>query len=399
MILDNFAKELKSNAQLPIDADSLLTHHLLVTGATGSGKSTSLLKLIESLQKNQQATVIFDPTGEYQSVGDAIRYKLGVNANLDFNHLMPNEIANLLGDFEGELVSQITAAIISLKIQKNVLKKSGVYHKINQNRHTFHQVKEQLKMSGSDYDAQKLIDQVIQEFVVPYQDDRADYQLLGQELDYQVIKRYWSKILSMQEHLVSQQLEHIFNRNQSDSKQPQIDLFYVLKLFAEHQGKSTLIIDVSELMVNGPQSRLILSILLRQLLLIRVQGKARFPLTIFLDEAHRFLPAENQQTEDSGLFKLVREGRKYGLYVVLSTQSPLDLSVKLRGQFGSVLAHQLNDQAEVNSVIADSNIDAGIYQKFLPGEGVLKLTGQSEKTLITIPVPHTTHHTESPRFN
>ncbi len=49
----------------PIDVD--LTRHLMVLGATGSGKTTLVKSLINSaLQKNVfNKIVIFDPTGEY----------------------------------------------------------------------------------------------------------------------------------------------------------------------------------------------------------------------------------------------------------------------------------------------------------------------------------------------
>ncbi|MGR8808402.1 helicase HerA domain-containing protein [Leuconostoc citreum] len=42
MQIDHFAEALDASQPLSIDANSLLAHHLLITGATGSGKSTSL---------------------------------------------------------------------------------------------------------------------------------------------------------------------------------------------------------------------------------------------------------------------------------------------------------------------------------------------------------------------
>ena len=87
MQIDHFAEAFDASQPLSIDANSLLAHHLLITGATGSGKSTSLLRLVECLRDKKQATIIFDPTGEYQTAGHVVRYKLGENASIDVSQL------------------------------------------------------------------------------------------------------------------------------------------------------------------------------------------------------------------------------------------------------------------------------------------------------------------------
>lgn len=399
MIIDNFAKNTIADEQINIDANALLAHHLLITGATGSGKSTSLLKLVESLQSKQQATIILDPTGEYHDLAHSVQYKLGQNANLDFSHFSAKEIADLLGDAKGTLVKQIEAAMTSLKIQKNVIQQPGLYQKVNQSQEVFQQQQTALKMFGTDYDANLLLDQVIQEFVVPLSDDRADYSLLGQVLDYPNIKAHWLTLLAMKQALQSPNLQYIFNRHDHHvAKQTQTDLFYILKLFSEHQGQLTLVIDISALMVQGSQSRLILSILLRHLLVLRATSAYRFPITLFLDESHRFIPAEHENLTESGLFKLIREGRKYGLYVALSTQSPLDLPAQLRGQFGSILIHQLNDPEELNCLVTPKVDDLLQYQRLQPGQCMLQLNGKRDMLHVNIMQPKTYHATASPLF-
>ncbi|HCN56012.1 ATP-binding protein [Leuconostoc citreum] len=399
MQIDHFAEAFDASQPLSIDANSLLAHHLLITGATGSGKSTSLLRLVECLRDKKQATIIFDPTGEYQTAGHVVRYKLGENASIDVSQLTAMEITKLLGDHEGEFVDRFESAITALQIQKQVVKQPGIYNKINRTQVSYRNDKSQLKFCGHDYDTSQLINQLIQEFIVPYADHQADYNLLGQTLDYQVIQRHWSKILAMQEQLSSPNLAGLFKHEQVNAQQPQTDMSYVLKLFATRKSQATLVIDVSMLMKHGAQSRLVLSILLRELLTMRTTSDARFPLTIFLDEAHRFLPNNNDTLSDSGLFKLIREGRKYGLYVVLSTQSPLDLPVKLSGQFGSLLIHQLNNQAEVTSLLNNQAEQVAAYQKLSPGQGLLKIDGTTVVHPVCVAIPNALHSTDSPKFS
>ncbi|MDU7281572.1 MAG: DUF87 domain-containing protein, partial [Leuconostoc citreum] len=219
MQIDHFAEAFDASQPLSIDANSLLAHHLLITGATGSGKSTSLLRLVECLRDKKQATIIFDPTGEYQTAGHVVRYKLGENASIDVSQLTAMEITKLLGDHEGEFVDRFESAITALQIQKQVVKQPGIYNKINRTQVSYRNDKSQLKFCGHDYDTSQLINQLIQEFIVPYADHQADYNLLGQTLDYQVIQRHWSKILAMQEQLSSPNLAGLFKHEQVNAQQ------------------------------------------------------------------------------------------------------------------------------------------------------------------------------------
>ena len=152
MQIDHFAEAFDASQPLSIDANSLLAHHLLITGATGSGKSTSLLRLVECLRDKKQATIIFDPTGEYQTAGHVVRYKLGENASIDVSQLTAMEITKLLGDHEGEFVDRFESAITALQIQKQVVKQPGIYNKINRTQVSYRNDKSQLKFCGHDYD-------------------------------------------------------------------------------------------------------------------------------------------------------------------------------------------------------------------------------------------------------
>ncbi|MGL5688745.1 MAG: helicase HerA domain-containing protein, partial [Weissella cibaria] len=86
-LTDNFA----------VTPDDLLRQHLLILGATGSGKSTSAVTILHDLMMQNQTTIIIDPTGEYTKLPHAVVAKLGYNAFIDYEQLTGAEIAQIFG--------------------------------------------------------------------------------------------------------------------------------------------------------------------------------------------------------------------------------------------------------------------------------------------------------------
>lgn len=397
--LNDFVTKSGTNEPVSLDPNDLLSHHLMIVGATGNGKSTSLLSLVESLQQLQQTSIIFDATGEYRHIPNAITYTLGEDANLDFSELIAHDAAHILGINSDHLIQKIATAIESLRIQKNVIKNDGTYIKINKKLTTFNQEQQELSVFGYDYDATLLMSQVIQEFAVPFGDAKANYDLLGQEIDHAAVRAHWGELLSGQSRVGQAALNRVFNMHHHTNvpRATQTDIFYILKLFSESRSqKRTLVIDVSQLKTGSAVSRLVLSLLLKKLLAIRTASTARFPITIFLDEAHRYMPDNQAQLNDTGLFKILREGRKYGIYSVVSTQSPLDIPTQLSGQFGSVLIHQLNNPDELQQIGTLKNMTA--YRHLAVGQAILKMYRNPHTMLVNVVNPTTKHDTASPKF-
>ena len=172
--------------------------------------------------------LFFDATGEYSQIPHAITYTLGEDANLDFAELGANDIGNILGIKNDHLIPKLAMAIESLKIQKNVIKNNGTYIKINKKLTTFDQEQQKLSVFGRDYDATLLMTQVIQEFAVPFGDSRANYDLLGQEIDHEAVRSQWGDLLSGQSRVRQPTLNRVFNmhHNHTVPRVTQTDIFY-----------------------------------------------------------------------------------------------------------------------------------------------------------------------------
>lgn len=71
------------------------------------------------------------------------------------------------------------------------------------------------------------------------------------------------------------------------------------------------------------------------------------PFVMFIDEVHRYT---DSNINNSGLISIGREGRKKGIFLFLTTQSPKDIPEILLGQIGTLLVHRLTDNDELKMI-------------------------------------------------
>lgn len=223
--------------------------------------------------------------------------------------------------------------------------------------------------------------QLIEEFVVPYPDDRADYSLLGQQYDRTTINREWNTISTIRQRLASDAFRLLFD----PEPHPGVfktELNFVIKMFLEHRSSHrTLVIDLSALKQYEESQRVVISLLLKNLLAARLQKPNNFPVNIVLDEAHRYLPKDEHQLADNGIFQILREGRKVGISMTLTTQSPLDLPARLRSQFANLLLHHLTSPEELSSLAIADQLDLSDISNLATGEAILLLPGSHQQKI------------------
>ena len=84
---------------------------------------------------------------------------------------------------------------------------------------------------------------------------------------------------------------------------------------------------------------------------VRSQPRAEYPLLLVLEEAHRFIPSRQDPAGGSGrsaavFERIAKEGRKFGLSLLLASQRPSELSETVVAQCGTVIAHRLTHEAD-----------------------------------------------------
>lgn len=86
---------------------------------------------------------------------------------------------------------------------------------------------------------------------------------------------------------------------------------------------------------------------------VRSQPRAEHPVLLVLEEAHRFIPSRQDPgggaSRSAAVFeRIAKEGRKFGLSLLLASQRPSELSETVVAQCGTVIAHRLTHEADQN---------------------------------------------------
>ncbi len=82
-------------------------------------------------------------------------------------------------------------------------------------------------------------------------------------------------------------------------------------------------------------------------------GEARreAPVHLILDEAHRYIHKDANYIMRENVFeKIAREGRKYSLYLVISSQRPSELSQTVLSQCGNYIVHRIQNEVDMKYV-------------------------------------------------
>lgn len=105
---------------------------------------------------------------------------------------------------------------------------------------------------------------------------------------------------------------------------------------------------------------------------VRSDPRAAHPLLLVLEEAHRFVPARRDPnglaSRSTAVFeRIAKEGRKFGLSLLLASQRPSELSETVVAQCGTVIAHRLTHEADQNLLRHATALSSRALLDQLPG--------------------------------
>jgi len=164
-------------------------------------------------------------------------------------------------------------------------------------------------------------------------------------------------------------LNFIFN---SENELLAYDWFVSLvnKLLDFGNGKGLKIIDFSEVpsdilpLITGLIGRLIFSV--QQWM----EEDKRHPIALFCDEAHLYIPANLKGgMEEKGLQsfeRIAKEGRKYGISLVVISQRPSDVNKTILSQCGNFIAMRLTNPDDQNVIKRLFPDNLGDFSELLP---------------------------------
>ncbi|AZS31647.1 ATP-binding protein [Butyricimonas faecalis] len=132
---------------------------------------------------------------------------------------------------------------------------------------------------------------------------------------------------------------------------------YLEKMFgisdSEEKSKQLITIDSSE--VGTDALELMTSVVSRMVFDYRKCkfGKLRQqkPIHLILDEAHRYIRKDANYIMRENIFeKIAREGRKYSLYLIISSQRPSELSQTVLSQCGNYIVHRIQNEVDMKYI-------------------------------------------------
>ncbi|MGW4928263.1 ATP-binding protein [Agromyces sp. NPDC004153] len=375
-----------SSAGIPakLRLSALVSRHSAVLGSTGSGKSNLVGVALEELASGFPSAriLVVDPHGEYGNVARKKTHLIQVGAgdgslHVPFWALPLDELLQLvMGQIQPNIVEQIRDRVRELKVEacdglegapppEAVTADSPVPFSIRRlwfelerdERITFresnNQNDETAYAATTDGDPATLIPPryppATSYNTAPYP-NRARRNI-GKQLD------------TLRSRLMDAQYRFMFDPDHATSPDLSGEIEADLdSLISEWIGgpKPITVLDVSGVppealtTVIGTLLRVVYDSLFWAAGL-DVGGRAQ-PLLVVIDEAHLFLPTGTDSPAHRIISRIAKEGRKYGVGLMLVSQRPSDLDANALSQCGTTIALRLtnsDDRAAVTSSIHD----------------------------------------------
>ena len=249
----------------------------------------------------------------------------------------------------------------------------------NQSRALFELILSEKKQIFENADKKELLENLTVESPIPYKIDNVLEKLEALDMEmvqgvrtekqgplYGKLTRFIQRLKSKQ---ADKRLNFIFNKDEILLHYDWINDF-AKKLMDFGKNNGLKIIDFSE--VPSDILPLITGLIGRFIFTVQqwMQDECRHPIALFCDEAHLYLPANtNSSIEEKGLHnfeRIAKEGRKYGVSLVVISQRPSDVSKTILSQCGNFIAMRLTNPDDQNVIRRLFPDNLGDFSEMLP---------------------------------
>lgn len=380
------------NTKVSIPPAHIFGRHCAVLGATGGGKSWTLARLIEEVERLGGKAILFDATGEFESQGGAVTHvHLGGRPNgpedvrrfvsFPYWHLTEGDLFALFRPSAGAQAPKLREALRSLKLAQLdpiLADANGLVRKANRSRAAFEEAMGThavaLATVGTRFNISLLTRQITEECVFPSgQGPSAGNWGNPATNDLAFCTTLLARV---EADITAMHLACIY---QPDGLETLPD---VVQTFLADPTQRVLRVSMEFLSFEHNARELVTNAVGRHLLALARTGRFKQqPLVVMLDEAHQFLDKTigdeylRMPLDSFGL--IAKEGRKYGLTCVLATQRPRDIPEDVLSQMGMFIVHRLINERDRTVVEkACGNLDASAAA-FLPtlGQGEALVVG------------------------
>lgn len=333
-----------------IDPNKLLTHHSAILGNTGSGKSTTVRKIISEINKIDSDNLrlhIFDVHDEYGRLLDVevvnVMEEYGINIlNLEhqdwLNLLKPSELVQLPVI---EMALKIANCLLIESVDESWLKCFIAYN-LYTNQQT-DAVTKRTKiigiLNGTGIDTSKYSSQFGNFVQVDSFENlliALNYVFLLEESKGNSQARAYSGTLETRIKNIQTRYSKLF-----ENEEKSVDSKAVVYSVSEMDDDLLLFFTTYVLKKEFSKNK---SLALKQ----------RAVNVFILEEAHRYISKikENSQFHEVEVFKkIAREGRKFGCFLLLSSQRPSELSSTVLSQCNNYIIHRIKNNVDLEYLL------------------------------------------------
>jgi hypothetical protein len=392
-----------SSVTIHLTPEKLFSRHCAVLGSTGGGKSYTIANLISNVYQHGGKVLLIDATGEYENL-PCESYYVGehpyatLQNKVTYPHWMftDSDIRALLRPSAQSQAPKLEEAIRSLKVvtvatqcwqqQNHELSITQTYNleKAEKAKQPFETAVRNIQQNFSiiPWGFYALAEQIIAECVFPtggtYQTPNPSIWGKRADNDVGYCLSLISRIKAMQNNI---HLKWMLDCDSSLKTIPSI-----IDNLCQPSNKIVRL-DLSAVPFEANARELLVNAIGRKLLACARDNQISHenPLLVFIDESHQFLNKsigdEISKMNLTAFGDIAKEGRKYGLNVVIATQRPRDIPEDVLSQIGTLIVHRLTNEKDQDIVKkAVSSID-NRSAAFLP------VLGQGEALLLGIDFP------------
>lgn len=344
----SFAKlSTNKDISVPVDGDRFFNKHIAIVGSTGSGKSHTVAKIIQNAVKgkngeyeglNNSHVIIFDIHSEYKAAFPDARFIDITNLKLPYWLLNSDELQELFIDTEANDHNQ-----------RNVFKEAVV--KSKKEHFTGDEVlKEKIHFdSPVMFEIKEVLEHARFKNTIEREGTRQG-PLVGKLSNF--VSRFENK-------LADRRLDFLLGDASSTTTFE--DVLRTLIDYGDNKSNVTILdlsgvpFDVLSITVS-----LISRILFeygyyyKRLRITEAENEINdVPLLLVFEEAHKYVPnndAAKYRASRESIERIAKEGRKYGVTLMLASQRPSEISETIFSQCNNFLALRLTNPADQNYV-------------------------------------------------
>jgi len=347
-------RSMKGAGEVYFDLDRLLGRHVAILGTTGSGKSSTVARIAQSILRDYPypRLVFFDIHNEYPNAfsGEWSNRANCVGWNdfsLPYWFLDFEEFINIYYPSAGGTQKMHIKDLIEQLKRENIADET-VRNRISVDSPVF-------------FDIDKLIEQI----------QEKEKNAKSQDKDT------WNKIL-LKLKSINEDNRYTFLRRGKESKQSLADYFISLFGLSKDEPKYITVLDLSGLPTEV--RAICVGVLARLCFDYRYWDidPENLPIALILEEAHSYIPEEDKSSYSICLERIERiakEGRKYGISLIVVSQRPSNVSSTVLSQCGTFITLRLTsdlDQNKIRRLLPDTlENQASILPSLRDGEALV----------------------------